>query len=505
MAMFMAAAPTGAVAQHLPESTCWARARELSALTPRARADREALDARARLMVQDALECVQDTSAMLQRTVRLRWGTVHVSAQGPRVQFNSLGGLPDARDAGVMWSGRGNNVLVTGGGALDAGPFHAVVMPVFWASENRSFDFLIARDPARSSFASPFYEGSWSADWPSRFGQKPQRFLGRGDWGWWFTLPFVDAGISSSTQAWGPGSRAHLLLGGDAPGIPRLFVRTTRPIATRFGFVSGTAFRGTLTESPYFDQNPSNDQRQMWALAAEVSPSRYLQLGIAHASITLEKGSVGWEGMTTLSARVQSADDMGSAWLEVGSMGELPTLRDLLTVPTASLAYVLGFEKATAVGGATRVMVSAEVVNLEQPRAVFGESTSDYYTSGVVPQGWTQRGRMLGVSTGPGSQSQWVAVDLIRPHWSAGVFAERVRWNEDAFFREYLPYANRHDVTTLGGIRLGLQLLGFELEAQASSGRRLNYLFQNDTFIPEYRTVDVKVPQLRVSFARVPR
>ena len=60
-----------------------------------------------------------------------------------------------------------------------------------------------------------------------------------------------------------------------------------------------------------------------------------------------------------------------------------------------------------------------------------------------------------------------------------------------------LPYPNRHDVTIRGGLRGGLVLYGNEIAVEASIGHRLNYLFQNTTFIPGYRTVDLAVPALR--------
>jgi len=79
------------------------------------------------------------------------------------------------------------------------------------------------------------------------------------------------------------------------------------------------------------------------------------------------------------------------------------------------------------------------------------------------------------------------------------MFGDRVRWNEDALFRQYLAYPNRHDVTIRGGVRGGIVMYGTEIAAEASIGHRLNYLFQNAAFIPGYRTVDLAVPALRLS------
>jgi hypothetical protein len=107
----------------------------------------------------------------------------------------------------------------------------------------------------------------------------------------------------------------------------------------------------------------------------------------------------------------------------------------------------------------------------------------------------------LGYSAGPGSNTQWLSVDWIASRWSLGAFADRVRWNEDAFIRQTFPYPNRHDVTIRGGLRGGVVWRGNEFSLEGSIGHRLNYLFQNAAFLPGYRTVDVSVPSLRFSFA----
>jgi hypothetical protein len=162
------------------------------------------------------------------------------------------------------------------------------------------------------------------------------------------------------------------------------------------------------------------------------------------------------------------------------------------------MVYLIGAERAVERRPGT-LLLSFEVANLEQPTDVRGQTQLDFYTSADVPQGWSQRGQLLGYSTGPGSQSQWLAVDWVAKGWSLGLFGDRVRWNEDALVRQYLPYPNRHDVTIRGGVRGGLVWRGSEFGVEASTGHRLNYLFQNAAFIPGYRTVDLAVPALRFS------
>src|SRR5262249_201029 len=134
------------------------------------------------------------------------------------------------------------------------------------------------------------------------------------------------------------------------------------------------------------------------------------------------------------------------AWTEIGRAGGITSLRRLFEVPYQGLVYLVGLDRAI-IHGSNVILLSAEAANLEQPTDLRGTPSQDFYTSSDISEGWTQRGQLLGYPTGPGSNAQWVSADWIAQKWSAGFFGERVRWNEEALTRQYLPYPNRHDVT----------------------------------------------------------
>ncbi|OYV72610.1 MAG: hypothetical protein B7Z72_04390, partial [Gemmatimonadetes bacterium 21-71-4] len=359
-----------------------------------------------------------------------------------------------------------------------------------------------------SPFSSNLYLPPYSIDLPSRFGGSSLAGAGLGQSALWVSAHNADLGISSSSQAWGPGIRGQLLLGANAPGIPRIFLRTSRPIQTGAGAWSGTAFVGMLTESPFFDSNPANDLRTLTAWTVNWSPSdsSTTVIGIAHASMrtgsifggSAHKLTGPSDQMNSLYARVQAPANGLRAWVEIARAGALPGMHQFLTVPYQGIAYLFGLEQAIHTSSGT-LLFTGEAADLEQPTDIRGTPTQDFYTSSDIAQGWTQRGQLLGDGIGPGGQSQWFSMDWVTPTRSTGVFLERVRWNEDAFLRQYLPYLNRHDVTIRAGIR-GEALYGQqEIRVELSGGRRLNYLFQNGTYIPGFGSVDQAVTQLRVS------
>ena len=500
----------GAVSAARAQQSCLAATRDLTSATAPARAAAlrgpDAVTSHADV-IADAVTCADSRPALITRRLVARArDTVRIALHFPEVSISASGGVPGWDDRAGAWGGRGLSVFGTAGVSVDTRVAHLMLAPSLWWSENRSYDLIVSRDASRNAFASPFYTGDSSVDLPSRFGASPLSAVDPYASALWLNVKWVDAGVATSPQAWGPGLRQHLLLGPNAPGIPRIFARTARPLLTRAGMVSATGFAGVLTESRFFDSDPANDTRELIAWTAALSPDAegHVTVGVSHAVLlgvganqANDERSV--EQMLTLSAQLRSPADGFRAWVEVGRSGGLPPMRRLITTPYLGLGYVMGVEYAARLSRSA-ILRSAEAVNVEQPTDIREVPSRDFYTSTAIPQGWTQRGHVLGVSTGPGSQSQYVAVDWVAGRWSAGIFGERVRWNEDALFREYLPYQNRHDVSLRAGTRVSVQLFGYETALQLSSGKRLNYLFQNGAFIPGFRTVDVPTPQLRLTF-----
>jgi hypothetical protein len=511
------------------QSTCISGARQLSTLSPRERLS--TLDAPGRVdrdVIGDASVClVQPASLQSIVSGNIAGLPLHIAVQPTIVRSAFLGGVDDPRDDGPAWNGRGANYFVRTGISADVAWFHAVVAPQFWYAENKPYELFPPADSSRNSFASPWYARPNSIDLPARFGAESISEIDLGESALWASVWKIDAGVSTSTQRWGPGERGTLILGADAPGIPRAFVRTSHPIRTAVGAWSGSWFVGTLTESRFFDDSAINDRRGISAfnLAWSPSDSSTLVIGLAHgaqragdyfgsSSDSLKKIHGPAQQINEVYAQFRDPFSGIRAWTEIGRAGRLPNARQFFSIPYQGLAYLVGADRAIKLRPGT-LLVSFEAANLEQPTDVRGSvkqsfysngspllgPRQDFYTSADIPQGWSQRGQLLGYSTGPGSNSQWLSLDWISRTWSLGAFTERVRWNEDALVREFLPYPTRHDVTVRGGLRGGVSWRGTELSLEGSIGHRLNYLFQNGQFIPGYRTVDLSVPSLRFAIA----
>ncbi|MHB1265135.1 MAG: capsule assembly Wzi family protein [Gemmatimonadaceae bacterium] len=130
-------------------------------------------------------------------------------------------------------------------------------------SQNAPFFIFPYSGSDRSSFASPWHLGRSSADLPLRPGTGAITRIDPGMFAITLATRSVEIGATTANSWWGPAIRSSLVLSNNAPGIPRVFVRTARPAPNRLGPVHAELIAGTLTESRFFDRSASNDYRSV--------------------------------------------------------------------------------------------------------------------------------------------------------------------------------------------------------------------------------------------------
>lgn len=315
------------------------------------------------------------------------------------------------------------------------------------------------------------------------------------------------------------------MLSNNAPGIPRAFVRTARPVRTRVGTFAARWLLGGLLESPYFDRTPSNDRRSITAFATTWTPAGAptLTLGFTRAvyaplgdwkdifghvfDVVRDRG---WHRAPGDSAIVPARDQifsLFSRWVfpadgfavhaEWARTDPPRSLRDLLTSPNHSQGYTLGLEWARPLrDGHDALRVQAEVTYLAQSPAYRNFPEVSFYTSAAAPQGYTQRGQVIGAAIGPGASSQWLAVDYFAPTWRVGVFGGRIRWDDDALylFPGTAIADNKwcsHDVSLFAGISAAGNSRWGRLHVTLTRGERLNMFFYHLTLcgVPDQQLV----------------
>jgi hypothetical protein len=451
----------------------------------------------------------------------------------PSVDIRYNDRLPLSLNDGAMWAGRGLNTLIRAGFGLELGRLTIIVAPELTTSQNQAFDIFVGREPGRSAWSSPWHLGKHSADLPLRFGNAPITLLSPGQSSATLRFGSLAVGASTENQWWGPGVRNALLLSNQAEGVPHLFLRSAHPLQTLGGDFEWRIIAGGLTESLYFDSDTTNDYRSLSGFAVTFRPAvqRNLTIGIArlvvapaHGRGTILQGaanaitkwhpaddpvtradSLAGDQLISLFGRWLFPDDRFELYAE-WAKSDLPrSLREINIAPQNSQGYTLGTQWALPTGSrGAFIRMQAEATVTDQTTVFANHPPADFYTGRTAAQGFTQRGQVLGASVGPGGQSQWLAADYLLPDWSIGLMLQRIRWEDDALYRQPLPNFFRHDVTLLAGLRGTVRTKLYDFSASIATNRRLSYLFQDGAANPEgRRTIDV--PNLSLTFSAAPR
>ncbi|MDP9348463.1 MAG: capsule assembly Wzi family protein [Gemmatimonadota bacterium] len=435
-----------------------------------------------------------------------RWALI-----APELSMMWNSALPYSQNDGRLWAGKGLNTSLLAGVRAEYGPVFLILAPQVGYMENRAFAELLP-EPLQDRFTVAWYNGEYegyTADLPLRFGDRALHFVDPGQSTLGVRAKGATLGVSTENQWWGPGIRNAIVMSNQAAGIPHLFVRTGPPLRTRLGSFEAKWILGALGESSFFDTLAANDRRALSAMVATFRPAGEpgLTLGIARSVQSPVSGAGATLGhaldVLTRWPRPDSAHNgsdqilsLFGRWvfpadgLEVyaeRARQEMPAgLGDFLDYPNHTQGYTLGAQWARPVAEERLLRFQTEVTYLEQSSTFLHRPVPRYYTGASVPQGYTHRGQVIGAAIGPGASSQWLAADYLASAWQIGIFGGRIRWDNDAFYTTPRsrpgPWGGAwqaHDVSVLGGIRAGYDLPMFRIDAELSTGTRMNYLYQN--------------------------
>jgi len=444
---------------------------------------------------------------------RLRWALLVPEAGA---LYNSA--IPFSFNDGALWAGRGWSTDMRGGLFARWRRLSLVLAPELLVTENLAYPLpppqvQLPRPAGRSPFSTPWHVGAYSIDLPLRFGDRGRAWVDFGQSTLAADLGAVTAGLSTENEWWGPGIRNAIVMSNNAAGIWRAFIRTSRPVRTGAGTFTARWFLGGLFESPFFDQTPQDDRRSINGFAATWTPPRtdltfgftrtvYASLEswddvFGHAlDIVRGRGSRRVPGDTVTGPARDQLYSFFARWIfpkdhfalhaEWARNQPPGSVRELLVSPNHSQGYTLGLEWARPLRAERdAVRFQAEVTYLEQSPAYRNIPEITWYTGAGAPQGYTQRGQVIGAAIGPGASSQWLSVDYMAPAWRAGTFAGRIRWDDDALYTFPGVYENKwcsHDVSLFWGLRGSAQSRWGRVDATFTAGERLNMFFYHVTW-----------------------
>jgi len=465
----------------------------------------------------------------------------------PELQLVNNGSLPWSINDGDMWAGRGMNAMLAGGFFARYGRVQIVVAPQLISEANKYFQLHVPGidRPAVPADRSPwqfewYAAGPYSVDMPTRFGDRAIGRLSAGQSSISVGIRNFQVGLSNENEWWGPGIGNALVLSNNAPGFPHYFIRTGKPISTRIGDIDARWLVGGLTESGFFDTTSTNNLRSITAgaLSLKLRKPAGLTVGVTRSVWETATGwgqiparwlelfhPIGWPNRVPLNDSLLAPGgrdqifSLFGRWVMPESGFELygewgrtefpPSLRNFLIAPNHTQAYTVGFQwRRPGLRPDDFWRVQAENTSVEQSATFRDRPLGVWYTSRKVIQGYTNRGQPLGASVGPGSSGQNLNIDYMRPLWSLGVKAGRMRLNEDVrsiYYTNNLPFYYKtwcsHDIDLYYGLRAsGQAAVGFAA-LDLTFGNRIQPWFQTFTGCPSgSNMVDIRNNTVSITF-----
>lgn len=418
-------------------------------------------------------------------------------------------GYPRSTNDGALWAGKGATLAASTGARIRWGPLSATLLPVTYYAANDEFPMAPVMGGDLSPYAYPW--GGGTIDYPQRLGDEP---LGRVDWGQShlrLRLGGFTAGYGTENLWLGPAFQNAVVLSNTAPGFPHLDLGTSWPVSIGIGTLAVTVLYGQLRESAFFDTIPDNDRRFFSGLALSYQPRWIRGLSVGAQRVHYRRwseldasdffapvgGFFNWGGVepATGAAVNDSADQLMSVharWLFPSAGFEAfaewarndfsGDLRDFLLEPDHSTGFTFGFMQTLGAGrGFTRIR--GEITHLGRLLPIEIRASPTYYHHGIVRQGYTHRGQLLGAGIGPGSNSAYFGVDRYTTGGRIGGFLQWVRYGDDAFFANFAQLVREgHEVEVAAGLSV-LRFVGpLDLGATLTLMRDLNryYVIRND-------------------------
>ncbi|HET6229994.1 MAG TPA: capsule assembly Wzi family protein [Longimicrobiaceae bacterium] len=424
----------------------------------------------------------------------------------PRVQLIGNSAFPYGRNDGPVWAGKGATAAVEAGFWIRRGPVSLTADPMVFVAQNASF----ALQPTGVAGASPFADPL-----APRFVDQPQRF---GNGAYWRVDPGqstlrIDAGpvalgVTTASQQWGPAVEMPLILGSNAPGIPRAFLGTSHPLNVGIGRVHAQVVWGDERQSAYSPAHGDTARRFMTGGAAVFTPrgipglemgaSRFfhfaspdysasevlrvfqslLKSGVAHSDTLTSDGGDGSDPDNQLASvffRWVLPHSGFEVYGEYAKEDHNFNLRDLTLEPDHDAAYELGFRRVWARSDRSWVALRGEVMNAQINHLDQSRTQTRWYIHTREVQGHTVLGQVLGSPAAFGGAGSVVAVD-----WYGRRGRTTASWYRAA--RDERFSGPDSDVTHALEVERVSFLRGMELSAKVGGVYDINRNFTKDAF-----------------------
>lgn len=391
--------------------------------------------------------------------------SIKLKLYGPE-WFNSYNTkAPYGQNDGALWQGKGYNTSLTAGARLEAFGFEATFKPQVSWSQNREFDYMPGVYGSEHSY---FWKGN--IDLVQRYGDSSFWTFDWGDTEIRYSWNNFTVGFGFQSPWLGPAFLNPMLGSNNAGTYPKFDIglRKTKvymPYTDWYlGEIEGRAWLGYLTESDYFDNDSTNNHRQLTGFSVAYSPSILPGFTIGANKICInywkDKSAKYLNPLYSTNGsqtgnRIDEDQKMSlfTTWkfpqvgFEVyGEFGVDDYTGKGFANPFHTAIYTVGAKKELS------FFRRFQKFNI-RPEIIFEWSNFEmsqdfqlqwnymgYYSHGFIAQGYTQNGQILGAGSGYFGTSQYIA---LRTYFSKGNITLFLHYN-----RPDSNYLNNFGVNT---------------------------------------------------------
>ena len=404
------------------------------------------------------------------------------------VEFNSH--HPYNRNNGSMIPNRGYQHILSAGIYAEIGPLSIQLKPEYLFSENKDFEGF-------GEGPNGHYPAIWAEryrlwnriDMPERFGEKSLNKTLIGQSSIRLNFKGLSLGVSNENIWWGPAIRNSIMMSNHARGFKHITFNTTKPIKTKIGNFEWQIISGRLESSRYLPANSDvqyggtnvyvqkinqlagkDDWRYLQGYTITYSPKwvsglslgfvRWVQMysALVKGKYTWMVGSPTWfpvfsnlfrknDKFENYEAQTNQAAGVFLRWLWKDSKAEIyvdyhhndskTNIRDLLLDSDHSRAVTVGLQKVFKIKD-DDFLFSWEWTQMEQTASRLVRNAGTWYMHTYTMDGYTNEGEVLGAGIGPGSNSQYFALNRIRNKEKIGIALEIIDQDNDFAFEAFM-------------------------------------------------------------------
>jgi hypothetical protein len=365
---------------------------------------------------------------------------------GPELYASFNTAAPYGQNDGALWQGKGINASLSGGARLEAYGLELTFKPQLAFSQNAEFAIM----PSAYENKYGYFWGygyNIGADAPQRFGDRPFVIFDWGDSEIRYTWRTLTVGFGNQAIWLGPSYLNSMLHSNNAPTYTNLDIGLRRqPVTIPFinwyaGDVEARLWVGQLTESAYFDSDPSNDHTMFHGFSFAYAPSFLPGLTLFANRVCLVEWE--WENLKYLfPSNDNTVEDQkasfGVSWtlpqagVEVyGELGiddfVLHGVGGYQRYPFHTMTYTAGFKKTIPIVPAKDVygMLFFEWNSMEMSQDFQFQWPYSPYFHHLVVHGYTNRGQWIGAGSGWGGNSQYLEFKVYYPKGASSLFVHR--------------------------------------------------------------------------------